>query len=274
MTYFLNFRAGGVGGPVVDPYLLSGDGTVNPATLTVVDWAQVPSILAGKNILFVAHGFNVSYQAGATTLGLLERYLALQPPSLFVGVLWPGDCWIPLVDYPFEGDVAMDCGRRLGAFCNSWCARAQSLFFVSHSLGVRVVLEAMAHLDRPGVRACLTAGAINRDCLEAEYADVLSRTTSISGLSSRSDDVLKIAFTIGDPFADLLHDDHTPFQPALGYGGPATPAPSAVAWPWQISDGDDYGHGDYLPASGKAKWQRVADFIKCAYLRQAQTWPS
>jgi hypothetical protein len=30
MTYFLNFRTQGVGGAVIDPYLLEGDGTTVP----------------------------------------------------------------------------------------------------------------------------------------------------------------------------------------------------------------------------------------------------
>ena len=273
MTYFLNFRSSAIGGAVVDPYLLDGDGTADPPALAVVPWAQVPSIVNGKNILFIAHGFNVSYAAGALSLGQLEQYLALNSPSLFIGVLWPGDSWIPIVDYPFEGDVAIDCGRRLAGFCNTWCAGAQSLFFASHSLGARVVLEAMMYLDGSAGRICVTAGAINRDCFSGEYADVLRKAARISGLASHSDAVLKIAFAIGDPFADLLHDDHSPFRAALGYDGPPTPAPPQVLWPWQIPDNEGYQHGDYLPQSGKVKWRMVADFIKRAHLNQAQTWP-
>ena len=89
MTYFLNFRSWNTGGPVVDPRLFEGDGTTN--TLSLVPDIQIASIVAGKNILFATHGFNVSRSAGASSLGWLDRYLNLNAPSLFIGMLWPGD---------------------------------------------------------------------------------------------------------------------------------------------------------------------------------------
>ncbi len=281
MTYFLNFRASAIAGPVVDPYLLEGDGTTNPPSLAVVDWARVPSIVAGKNLLFVTHGFNVQYQGGACSLGLLERDLAFASANLFIGILWPGDAWIPVIDYPFEGDVAIGCGQRLAEFCETWCAQAQTLSFASHSLGARLVLEAISGLRRDARMACLMAGAINHDCLDAEYAAAAQQTGTIYGLSSHRDDVLKIAFPVGDPFADLLHDDHTPFRAALGYDGPATPAPADVLMPWKIPDTEDYGHGDYLPPTAPApliprpaaKWTKVSDFLKNAFLGLPELWP-
>jgi hypothetical protein len=282
VTYFLNFRAQGIGGGAVDPYLLEGDGTAVPATLSVVAWEQVPAAVAGRNLLFAAHGFNVSYQAGASAFGWLDRYLDLSGSDRFVGVLWPGDSWLPLVDYPFEGEVAIDCGRRLANFCNQWCAGAASLSFFSHSLGARLVLAAVTSLDRLARSVCLAAGAINRDCLTAEYQGAADNASLISMLASHADNVLKIAFSIGDPLADLLHDDHTPFTAALGYDGPRPPVPSPVRHPWQIPDRDGYGHGDYLPpaqanavpAPPGSKWPRAADFMKRSFLGQPQTWPT
>ena len=281
MTYFLNFRTKGVGGAVVDPYLLEGDGTEVPPAVSVVDAGLMPSIFAGKNVLFAAHGFNVDYQDGACELGQLDQYLDLPAPSLFVGVLWPGDCWLPVVDYPFEGDVSIDTGGRLAAFCNQYCTSAQSLSFVSHSLGARVVLEAVSRLARQARSVCLTAGAINRDCLTSEYATAAGNAERISILASDEDMVLKVAFTVGDPLADLLHSDHSAFQAALGSLGPSLPLPKDVNYPWQIPDDLDYGHHDYLPPSPavplppppNTKWTSAADFMKRAFLGQSQTWP-
>jgi hypothetical protein len=281
MTYFLNFRVQNVGGAVVDPYLLEGDGTADPPALRIVPSTMVPAIVAGKNLLFATHGFNVSYRNGACSLGLLEKYLNLAASNLFIGMLWPGDAWLPVLDYPFEGGVAVDCGRRLAGFCNRGCTGAQSLSFASHSLGARLVLEAIARLERKAQSVCLAAAAINKDCLAGEYSAAAKNSDAISILASHEDYVLKIAFGLGDPFADLLHDDHTPFQPALGYNGPPTPAPPPIRYPWQISDRDDYGHGDYLPPARPVpippplgtKWLQSADFIRRAFLGQAQTWP-
>jgi hypothetical protein len=283
VTYFLNFRTQGVGGAVVNPYFLEGDGTANPPALSVVPWPLVPSIVSGKNLLFATHGFNVSYQDGACSLGSLDKYLNLAAPSLFIGMLWPGDSWVPIIDYPFEGDVALDCGGRLATLCNDWCTGAQSLSFLSHSLGARLVLEAITHLDRKAQSVCLTAAAINRDCLTTEYSSAAANSVLISILASHEDDVLKIAFSVGDPFADLLHDDHPAFEAALGYDGPPTPAPQTVRYPWQIPDRSGYGHHDYLPPAPATplplppppgtKWPDAADFMKRAFFGQPQTWP-
>lgn len=283
MTYFLNFRGGSIGGPVVDPYLLMGDGTTSPPSVAPVEWPLVPSVVAGKDILFVAHGFNVPYAYGACSLGRLEQYLNLADPGLFIGVLWPGDAWIPVVDYPFEGDVATQCGRKLADFCNTQCRQAASLSFASHSLGGRLILEAIAGLETDAEVACIAAGAINNDCLDTEYSGSTKQANRIYALASENDRVLKYAFAIGDPFADLLHDDHTPFELAFGTRGPAVPIPDKVQRPWQITQ-QVYDHGDYLPSGNipappppappdVEKWTRVADFMKRAFLGQTETWP-
>jgi len=152
--------------------------------------------------------------------------------------------------------------------------------FLSHSLGARLVLEAVKKLDRKAQEICLTAAAINRDCLATEYAAAASNAATVSVLASREDMVLKIAFPIGDPIADLLNDDHTPFTPALGYNGPL-PIGSAVA-PWQIPDADAFDHGDYLPPSNatltqqqkaSTKWPKAAAFMARAFRGERQTWP-
>jgi len=272
MTYFLNFRAQGVGGPVVDPYLLSGDGTADPPAVSIVPPTQFSQLFAGRDVLFATHGFNVSYQGGATSLGLLDQYLGFTGTYLYVAMLWPGDAWIPVIDYPFEGDVAIDCGKRLAAFCNTWCAGAQSISFASHSLGARMVLQGIGGISRRVRLLCMMAGAINYDCLAAEYAAAAANCDRITALASHNDDVLKIAFTIGDPFADLLHDDHPPFRPALGYNGPAMP--TTVVAPWQISDQQDYGHGSYLPPGDDHRWEWAADFLRRNFYGQPLIWPS
>jgi hypothetical protein len=283
MTLYLNFRAQAIGGGVVDPYVLRGDGTATPVALAAVDWSQLAGLVAGRNVLFGVHGFNVNYAEGARALGQLDAYLDLSGSEVFFGVLWPGDSWVPVVDYPFEGAVSMDCGGRLADVCARRFAQAQSFSFVSHSLGARLVLEAVQRLGRRASVLCLTAGAVNRDCLIAEYAGAAGNADAISILASHNDWVLKVAFQIGDPIADLLHDDHAPFQPALGYGGPKLPAPPLVHPPWQIPDVADYDHDDYMPPGGavqdpatmgQAKWPNVADFMKRAFRGQPQGWPT
>jgi hypothetical protein len=277
MTLFLNFRTRSVGGAVnTDPQLYDGLGDRTQPGWSLIPQAQLRATFAGKSVLFAVHGFNVDQAHGVVSFGLLDRQLALAKPGLFVGVLWPGDSVLPIVDYPFEGNVAIDCGQRLAHFCNDFCSAATAISFVSHSLGARLVLEAVSHLNRKARLVCLTAAAINRDCLTAEYASATENVEQISLLASREDLVLKIAFSVADPLSDLLNADHIPFQVALGSEGPPTPAPPQVRAPWQIGDSGeagDYEHWDYLPPTSPAKWPRVADFVKRAFLGQSQSWP-
>ena len=273
-TIFLNFRVRGVGGPVISPYLLAGDGSQSPPAVSVVPWAQVPGLVGGRDILFVTHGFNVSYVDGAKALDRLARYFGFTGAPLFIGMLWPGDAAIPIIDYPFEGAPAMDSGRRLADFVGRWCAAAHSVSFVSHSLGARMVLQAVASLsERVRVRLlCMMAGAINRDCLTTQYAVAARRCDRIALLASHSDHVLKYAYPPGDLIADAIYDDHA-LQEALGYAGPPAPAPGAVVSPWQIADGEGYDHGDYLPSDAGTKWTSPAGFIRSNFFGQPPVWP-
>ena len=273
MTLYLNFRTGGVAGDIVTPYLLEGDGTVNPPAVRALNSWEAEDRVAGKNVLFGVHGFNVNYREGALSFGLLDAHLGLTDTDVFIGVLWPGDWWIPAVNYPFEGGDAMKCGRLLATFCSEHLAQAQSISFVSHSLGARLVLEALVRLDQRARMVCLMAGAINNDCLLAEYAFASNMADQIFVLASHNDSVLQVAFQIGDPISNILDHDHSFFQKALGYDGPPSPAASPVVSPWQIRDQDGYGHGSYLPPADPARWVRVADYIGRAFRGQAQPSP-
>lgn len=280
MTLYLSFRSQAVAGSVIDPVVLSGNGAVKQPKLEMLPPERLAVLTAGKKLLFGVHGFNVSRDEGIRAFARLEPSLKLSSSEVFIGVLWPGDFWIPVINYPFEGADAMDCGRRLADFCNRVLTDAFSFSFFSHSLGVRVVLEAVKHLNRKAEEICLTAAAINRDSLTTEYAKAGANARMVSLLASREDHVLKLAFPLGDPIAVILNDDHTPFQPALGYKGPRPVGPATA--PWQIPDDDDYDHGDYLPPSSatvtaaqkrKPKWSKAAAFMARAFRGETQTWP-
>ena len=282
MTLFLSVRTRDVGGPVrITPLLLEGDGDRPDALIPVRD-ADIAPMLASRDLVFVTHGFNVDRINGTVSLGALERYLALAPPALVIGVLWPGDAWIPVVDYPVEGGVAEEAGRRLAGFCTDHARAARSVSFISHSLGARLVLEAVRHIDAPTVETiCLTAAAVSGDCLTAGYGDAARKAQRLAVLASRRDLVLALAYPIGDPFTWLLHDDHTPFQAALGHAGPSLPAPEKLSGPTQIPFLFGYDHSDYLPPGAPTalpppagtRWPAAADFMRRAALGQRQTWP-
>lgn len=288
MTLYLNLRQLMVGGYVLDqPYMLQGAAVANLSGLTAVPWAQIPQLVAGRNLLFIVHGFNVNFAAGARMNDRIVPLLDLAAGDLAIGVLWPGDSFIPVVDYPFEGNVAITSGNAIATFCRNYLASARSLSFASHSLGARVVLQALLGLGRPARSVTLMAGAINQSCLVQEYAAAARNTTSLSMLASKGDQVLKLAFPLGDPLADLLHPDHPAFEPALGYAGPSLAEAALIDGPWQIPmpapPADiDYDHGNYLPpsdavpppsATNPPSYIPVANYISNAFYGRPQTWP-
>src|SRR5207248_9406148 len=116
----------------------------------------------GRELLLVAYGFNVTRQGGIDALSQWENRLQLDNSSLFVGILWPGDsAWAPVIDYPVEGNEAIISGRLLARFLSEHLTEAASLAFASHSLGARLVLEAILRLQRPIRCLTLMAGAID-----------------------------------------------------------------------------------------------------------------
>jgi hypothetical protein len=288
MTLYLNLRQLTVGGTVLaQPYMLQGAAATDLNALTAVPWASIPQLVGGRNLLFIVHGFNVNFAAGARMNDRIGPLLNLAAGDLAIGVLWPGDSFIPVVDYPFEGDVAITAGKAIAIFCQTYLASARSFSFASHSLGARVVLQALLGLARPARSVTLMAAAINQDCLVQEYAAAARNTTSLSMLASKGDNVLKLAFPLGDPLADLLHDDHPVAEPALGYAGPSTSEAALVDGPWQIPlpappSNIDYDHGDYLPPSDAVEpppstnppsYIPVANFVANAFYGRPQSWP-
>ena len=246
MTLFVNLRAGPYGA-VCSPYVLRGDPLADdPPMMTPMLWESIPPLARRRRVILAAHGFNVPYADSLRSLGRLEAALQIQPSELFLGVTWPGDWIVPAINYPFEEGVAAKAGRLLGAFCGRWLAGASTVTLVSHSLGARVILEAIKSSSRRIHHACLAAGAINDRCLIDEYAAAAENCDVITTLSSLEDTVLEYAYPLGDVLADVLLPDHRECEAALGRRGPAAPIPTRVT-PYEIPDADGYDHHDYFP---------------------------
>lgn len=205
-------------------------------------------------MLLATHGFNVSRAEGMDALSRWSELFTLPPSVLYVGVLWPGDsAFLPVIDYPFEGSEAIQAGRLLAGFLNQHGGSAASFSFVSHSLGARMVLEAISNLAAKTRRVTLMAGAIEDDCLASEYAAAANNCQQIWTLASRKDWVLEFAFPIGNAFGEIVMRGHPYFKAAIGRNGPAQPIPvEKRGGAWQIPEGWDFGHGDYLPSEANA----------------------
>ncbi len=276
MSLFLDFRTEGVAGSVLDePHVLEANGLVDPPVLEYLDPSLLAARIAGREIVFATHGFNVSRVKGVHTLARLERDLNLPATFVFVGVLWPGDWWIPVVNYPSEAGDAVRCGRSLARFVNTRLSAAADLSFVSHSLGGRLVLEAVKRLDRPAREVCVLAAAVDDDCLTTTQYDAARRNARrVSVLASKGDRVLQIAYPVGDFLSDILYDDDSPERKALGYHGPRPRAEHVLHA--QIP-GREYEHWDYFPPADlnahNAKVMRPEAFISETLLGLPHGWP-
>ncbi|MBS0449365.1 MAG: alpha/beta hydrolase [Proteobacteria bacterium] len=247
MTIFLDLRATPSGGFVAKEVTVF-DG----ATQQTMGVDELRTHVDGRSVVLVVHGFNVSMDSGVRSLSHWDQLSALPSPHVFVGVLWPGDSrFLPVVDYPIEGGVAMGAGRLLAPFLDEALVAAASVSFVSHSLGVRVVLETIRLMERRQVSTIiLMAAAIEDDALSNEYADAIAKVARLHVVASLCDLVLEFAFPVGNPLTELLLSGHPLFRRALGRQGPRTTAalPSSYQL-WQAPVPWDYGHLDYLPHS-------------------------
>jgi hypothetical protein len=249
MTLFLDSRLSPVGGDLAK-VVATNQGT-NIGNYRSLNLAQFLDAIQGRHVLIATHGFNVNRADGIASLSNWEGLLQLPSPSVFVGLLWPGDSiWLHGLDYPEEPLVADDTGQLIGPFLDAKFGGAASISFASHSLGARVLLATISKMSRPVRRAVIMAGAIDDDCLNTEFKTAVARIGELSVLASHRDTVLEWAFPLGNFVGGILTAGHPWWHAALGQGGPSTPWPSNFQAPFEIPDNWDFIHGDYLKLDG------------------------
>jgi predicted alpha/beta hydrolase family esterase len=245
MTLFLDVRLSAVGGNLAASVAINqGTDIGNYHSLKP---AQLLDEIRGRHVLIATHGFHVNRADGIASLANWEGLLQLAPPSVFVGLLWPGDSiWLHGLDYPEEPRVADEAGQLIAPFLDDNFGAAASISFASHSLGARVLLATVSNMSRPVRRAILMAGAIDDDCLNTEFKSAAAKIGEISILASSEDEVLATAFPLGNFLGGIIAAGHPWWHPALGQAGPSTPWPSNFQAPFEMPDNWDFGHGDYL----------------------------
>jgi len=245
MTRFLDLRLQPIGGGLASVIAIA-QGT----SLGSYGSLSLPSLLdavRGQHLLIVAHGFNVDRANGIACLSNWESLLQLPQPSVFLGLLWPGDSvWAHGLDYPDEPKIADEAGVKAAAFIDANLCGAASISFASHSLGARVVLATISNLHLPVRRLVLMAPAIDDNCLTTEFKAAAAKVESISVLASMKDEVLSVDFPLGNFFAGIIAAGHPWWRAALGHCGPAQPWPANLNAPYEIPNTWQYEHGNYL----------------------------
>jgi hypothetical protein len=245
--WFLSTRAHSVGGPVAPVKVLDADRPGCSYDLT----QELLEAIRGREVFFGVHGFEVNQDDGIAHLTYWLDNLQIGN-AIPIGIVWPGDCVVPIfADYIYEGREAIASGELLATFLNENFTGVIALSFASHSLGARVVLQTIEGLAETlrVRRAVLMAGALDDDCLTAEYGIAANKIEEISLLASTSDDVLAFAYPLGNPLQGIIDRGHPYYHAALGQTGPALPYPTSprLQANWQIPANLDYGHLDYMP---------------------------
>ncbi len=245
MTRFLDLRLWPVGGELSRQVALNQGTSI--ADYTGLSTAQLLEDIRGRHVLIGTHGFDVNREDGIACLSNWEGLLQFTSPAVFVGLLWPGDSiGLRGLDYPQEPKIADDAGQLIAPFLDANFQGAASVSFVSHSLGARVVLEAISHMNLPVRRLLLMAGAIDDDCFDTEFEVVAAKVEKISVLASKRDKVLSLAFPLGDLAGGIIAAGHPWWHSALGRTGPSVSSLANFQAPFEIPDNWNFDHGNYL----------------------------
>jgi hypothetical protein len=208
---------------------------------------QLLADIKGCHVLLGTHGYNVNRADGIACLSNWEGLLQLPSPSVFVGLLWPGDSiWAHGLDYPEEPKVANEAGALIAPFIDTNFVNAASISFASHSLGARVVLETISKMNLRVRRAMVMAGAIDDNCLDTEFQAAAGRIEKISALASMKDEVLSALFPLGNLIGGIIAEGHPWWHAALGHCGPVNPRPGNFQAPFEIPNNWNFGHHNYL----------------------------
>ena len=245
MTQFLDCRLQKVGGELATAVAVCQGTSIDDYTGLAL--SDLLSAIAGRHVLIATHGFNVNREAGIDCLSNWDGLLQLGDGAAFVGLLWPGDSiWAHGLDYPGEPKVADDAGPLVAAFVDKYFVGAASISFASHSLGARVVLSAVYAMCLPVRRVMLMAGALDDDCLTNEFETAAAKVDRISLLSSAKDEVLSLAFPMGNFVSGIIAAGHPWWHAAIGHAGATTPWPQNLQTLYMIPDCWNYQHGNYL----------------------------
>ena len=251
-----------------------------PASFTELDLHAVGQSLRGKHVCFTVHGFNVDRDDGATGFGthaqecgLGGALLSLTPQvnlytagvDIVIPVLWAGDWYLP-INYPFLLPDIRLTGKYFADLITSGIWPIHEISFLTHSMGVRVVMETIQQATQMATTAgkrlprintaIFTAPAVSDQIFDdPDYADSVNIVRNFVVVSSKADTILSQAFPAGNAVEQQLWANDPGADEALGRYGPrvqqGSKALGKIQW-YEIplpTDPNDPGqnHGDYFP---------------------------
>lgn len=216
--------------------------SVAPVVTTEWPLPGRPFVPTEMTVLFI-HGYNNAHAEArykyAIFRDLIHKNFGVTTPV--VEFHWPGNRrwgFLSFACYPLEIQAAIDSGVRLAEWIKSLAGNVR-LIAVTHSMGARVLVEAMNELRSAGaanrvVGACLMAAAVRVDQVaNGTLGPCPGETMRWRVLFSSADKVLHYAFPIGQ----TAGGDGV-FPAAVGRAGePLTK--------WESLDSPGYDHSHY-----------------------------
>jgi esterase/lipase superfamily enzyme len=196
-----------------------------------------------RYILLLVHGFNNSRQDAEQSYGkFLNNILpglrrSKVAPDAIAEFQWPGDVsmgfWPRAIDYPIDIRQALLAAQRLATFLATLPipgrgATSVRITFVGHSLGCRLILEALGNLlparNAPGVETIgLMAAAAPVDLVRrgARLFATANPPRQAIKFCSEADSVLQFAFPLGQFLARQYQIEPQNYLEAIGrFGNP------------------------------------------------------
>ena len=197
-----------------------------------VDAAPVVGPQGVLRSVLLVHGYNVNRRSAESAYGKLLGHLSERFPPTW-RVFWPGNRWglLGFASYPLEVHRAKESAARLADYLRGLRGPGggrSEIAIVAHSLGCRVVLEALEILARnrhdlqPRVTfLCLMAAAVPVEMLYPD--DQLRRGFYLSErrlvLHKEGDAVLGLAFPVGQALAYRRRIEPRVYRHAVGLRG-------------------------------------------------------
>jgi hypothetical protein len=232
-----------------------------PVRATVEDKDGLEKDPDWRHLLVLVHGFN---NLESEAEGKYDRYLDILRPGLEKSRVapdavakfhWPGNAAVgpfsifDFAGYPVDVERALQSVGPLAAFLSRLIATRPAgrlISFVGHSLGCRLIVEAMCRLGAAGPAGpplavvSLMAAAVPVALAEAGQPLAGAPTAAVKVLKahSRSDWVLWLAFPAGQFGAWLAEYEAAAYVEAVGRNG--NPAGFGESLPRKGN-----GHGDY-----------------------------
>ncbi|MBI4525521.1 MAG: alpha/beta hydrolase [Deltaproteobacteria bacterium] len=237
------------------------------------------SIYGRAEAVVLVHGFNNHYgEAGNAYYGFRgEQYKRAAPglleprlEKILADLFWPGDAawwgWLDYADflvYPAAVGTAHEAGEPLARHLKSM-PNLRVVHFIGHSLGCRVVLEAIEQIRQDGGpvvgKVCLMAAAVPLEMVKTGgvLAGAIEHCAEVRVFHSDDDWVLRDTFPPGQTLAG---GDEGTLPQALGLNGAV-----GVAGRVESFDVTDARHGDYWGHSGEPPCfiaaDRIAEFFQ------------